>query len=151
MTSRETGRHFSRYLLIISLAVIILDQLTKYLVKTRLAESIAITKFLSISLITNTGAAFGILQNKNQLFIWISIMVLGFIFYHFGKIKTKADYIAISLVIGGIIGNLIDRIVYGYVIDFIDFSFWPAFNVADSSISIGVVILLISSIIEKST
>jgi signal peptidase II len=80
----------------------------------------------------------------NPLLIWISLMVIGAILYNYEKIpKENIPQISFALITGGAIGNLISRIFYGYVIDFIDFRVWPAFNIADSAITIGAVMLVI--------
>jgi len=84
------------------------------------------------------------LKGMNLLLIWVSIIVIGAILYNYNKIpKDKVPQTAFALIIGGAIGNLIDRIVIGKVKDFIDFRVWPAFNIADSAISIGAVLLII--------
>ncbi|MEA2036925.1 MAG: signal peptidase II, partial [Nanoarchaeota archaeon] len=94
--------------------------------------------------IQNTGAGFGILKGWNAILIFISLIIIGIILFNFDKItKEKPIYIPVALVLGGAIGNLIDRIFIGHVIDFISFTFWPAFNVADSGITIGAIWLII--------
>ena len=127
--------------------IIILDQLTKYIVdKTMyLHQSIPlINNILHFTYIQNTGAGFGILKNMNSLLIWVSVIVIGIILYNYDKIPQKNfPQIATALIIGGAFGNLISRIFIGYVTDFIDFRIWPAFNVADSAITIGAIGLII--------
>lgn len=125
--------------------VVILDQITKLFANTILANGdIKLCSFFSFKLIKNTGAGFGIL-NQNPLVITILsfIITVALIFYVF---KDKKDIVLFSLIIGGAIGNLINRIFIGSVTDFIYFSFWPAFNLADSAISIGVIILIYNEI-----
>ena len=126
---------------LIAFIVIILDQLTKLLILSKLtvSQSIPLIKnFFHITFITNTGAGFGILKNQNSLFIFIAIVVLGIIFYYYDKIPgTKPMIVAFGFLLGGIIGNLVDRIFHGHVIDFIDFRIWPAFNIADSAITLS--------------
>lgn len=137
--SRNTGNYFW-----IIIAAIVLDQLTKYLVKINLVinEPISLIKnFLNFTYITNTGSAFGILKGANLYLLFFSLIVLGLIMFYWDKIRLK-EKIFFALIAGGIIGNLIDRISYGYVIDFINFTFWPAFNVADSLLTIGIVGLI---------
>ena len=140
MSKTKKRKSYGNYFLI-ALAVIILDQLTKNLFTK---EIILIKDFLKITFITNTGSAFGTLQGFNSHLIFFSLIVLGAILFYWDKIENK-EKIFYTLIIGGIIGNLIDRIVYGYVIDFISFSFWPAFNVADSALTIGIIGLIILS------
>ncbi|MBN2052802.1 signal peptidase II [Candidatus Woesearchaeota archaeon] len=125
---------------IILIALVIIDQLLKYFFeKTRFFADLGI---FALHYATNTGASFGMLQGNNILFIWISIMVLGIIMLNADKIK-KEHTIPLILIVSGIIGNLIDRIFRGYVVDFIDFKFWPVFNLADSLVVIGVIWLII--------
>lgn len=131
----------------ISLFIILLDQLTKYIVSKymELHQSIPFVKnVLHLTYIQNTGAGFGILKGWNMLLIFISLTIIGVILFYFDRIvKEKPVYIPVALVLGGAVGNLIDRIFLGHVIDFIDFRIWPAFNVADSCITIGALWLIV--------
>ena len=111
---------------LLALTLILLDQLTKYFFGT--------TK--------NYGAAFGILQGWKLLFVIISFFVIGFILYYKDKIEGYGYY-GLILLFSGTIGNLVDRLVFGYVRDFIDLGFWPSFNLADSFNTIGVILLII--------
>ena len=114
---------------LIALAVIILDQITKKLFEHG---------FLGIKAVYNTGAGFSILQGNNLGLLFFALMVLGALFYFYDRFpKSRFFYIMIGLAIGGIIGNCIDRIFLGHVIDFIDLGFWPVFNAADSAVVIG--------------
>ncbi|MEW6068334.1 MAG: signal peptidase II [Nitrospirota bacterium] len=139
--------------LIVSL-VIILDQITKYLIKNYLSpmDSIEIFAFLHIVNVRNTGAAFGILKNFSSIF-FIAISLTAIIFVIYLLKKKVYNAIGLSLLLGGAIGNLIDRILYAKVVDFIDFSIgnyhWPAFNLADSSLTIGIGIILLTSVLKK--
>ncbi|MDO8556563.1 MAG: signal peptidase II [Nanoarchaeota archaeon] len=115
-------------LLWISLSIIILDQLTKYLAP------------YYFPIVTNTGASFGILQGYSWLFIIITLIVVGIIIHT----SNKQYHIAYPFIVGGALSNLIDRILYGHVIDFIHMPYWksfPVFNLADVSITIGGVLL----------
>lgn len=130
---------------LIILAVVVLDQLAKCIIKANISlnESVPIIKgFLNFAFITNTGSVFGILKGFNSGMIFISLIVLGLIIFYWHELKIHEKFYFL-LIIGGILGNLIDRIIYGHVIDFISFSFWPAFNVADSAITIGIISLII--------
>ena len=131
----------------ITLFIILLDQLTKYLTSKYMAlhQSTPIIKnILHLTYIQNTGAGFGILKGWNTILIFISLIIIGVILFYFDRIiKEKQIHIPIALILGGAIGNLIDRIFLGHVIDFIDFRIWPAFNVADSCITIGALWLII--------
>jgi len=133
----------------LALFALILDQLSKYIVSSSLdiGQSKDIIKgIFSVTLVYNTGAAFGIFKNQALFFIIISILAIAFIAV---LIKRKtgtlslADF-ALGLILGGAIGNLIDRLRFGCVIDFLDFKVWPVFNIADSAITIGVFLLIIS-------
>lgn len=148
----------------IAIFVIILDQLTKYLVVQELAlyESIPIFTGFNITLAHNMGAAFSFLSDAGgwQRYFFISLgttvsIVLVFWMKSLTK-KQKCLFYALALVLGGVIGNVWDRVAYGYVIDFIDVSLsfiplrifnpWPTFNIADSAIFIGAILLIIDAI-----
>jgi len=127
----------------ITLVVLLIDQITKYLAK-QCEYSIELTDFFSITYGENTGAAFGILQNANIFLVVLTlIVVIGIIYYKY-KNKIEENMISfVALLLGGASGNLVDRIFRGYVIDFINFSFWPSFNVADMGITLGVMGMII--------
>lgn len=131
----------------ISFFVLLLDQVIKRIIiqYLTLGESIPIiSNYVSLTLIYNTGAGFGILKGNNKLLIFATIIILGIIFYYYDKLpENRYVYSAVGLIIGGTLGNLLDRLKYGHVVDFIDLGFWPAFNLADSAITIGVAILFI--------
>ncbi|MAG08550.1 signal peptidase II [Candidatus Woesearchaeota archaeon] len=131
----------------IAIILILVDQLTKFLVMRNLSlsQSVPVIKnILHITLIKNTGAAFGIFRNTNTVLIWVTVIVIGFILFYFDKIAdSKLSSVFTAFILSGAVGNLIDRIRLGYVVDFIDFGFWPAFNVADSAIVVGVIGLVV--------
>lgn len=106
---------------------------------------------LFITHVHNTGGAFGLFSNLRFLFIIMGIIVPVLIMIFYKKLfeKGKVWIIAAALVTGGAIGNEIDRVMYGYVIDFLDVRFWPIFNVADIAISAGIVLLFIALLTEK--
>ncbi|TCS94606.1 signal peptidase II [Hazenella coriacea] len=146
----------------IALFILIVDQGTKWFVvkKMSLYESIAIIdQFFYFTSHRNRGAAFGILQNQQWLFIVITFVVIGIIVYYLWQLKNKHPWMsfAFASILGGAIGNLIDRIRTGEVVDFFHFQFgsyhYPIFNVADSAIVIGVTILVIITLFhsEKET
>lgn len=141
-------------IIILSIIFLIIDQITKILVVNSLVpgENIEIIKnIFSIIYTNNTGAAFSILLGKRIFLIVVAVLIIGVLLYYIkrNKIEKKIDIIALSFVIGGSLGNLIDRIVRGYVIDFISIKIgnynFPIFNVADILIVIGVFLLLLSS------
>ncbi len=128
--------------------IVFIDQITKYLIRKNLSphEVIKILPGLNIVHVSNTGAAFGILRGAGNLFfIGISIIAIAVILYLL--IKEKRHFLPYSLILGGAMGNLIDRITIGHVTDFIDLYagklHWPAFNVADSCLTIGIIMLFI--------
>jgi signal peptidase II len=136
--------------------ILVLDQLTKMIVDRTMSlhESIPIIDgFFSLTYVRNTGAAFGIFSGSHEAFrlpflILVSLLALGFVVVMLKRLRDDETGLitALSLIIGGAIGNLVDRVLYGEVIDFLDFYWshyhWPAFNVADSCITIGVLITL---------
>ena len=139
-----------KYLTIFSITLIIIfiDQITKFLIKINfeLNQTLPILKnIFHLTYIHNFGAGFGILQQQRFILIFISIIVIGFILFYLDRIKEKERLlqILVGFILGGTIGNLIDRIAYGYVIDFLDFRVWPIFNFADSFVTIGVIGLII--------
>jgi len=142
----------------IALAVIILDQITKWLVvqHMEIRESIPlIENVLYLTSHRNTGAAFGILQGQMWLFFIATAVVFGVVTYYIQKYTKGQKWFGVSLglVLGGAIGNFIDRLLQGAVVDFIDvyiFSYnFPIFNVADSALVVGVIMLMIHVIQEE--
>jgi len=126
--------------------VIILDQVSKYIIRANLGinDSIKILgNLIRITYVKNTGISFGLFKGHNILFLLLSILV--FILLLFIFIRDKKYAIQLSLIMGGIVGNVIDRIILGYVVDFIDIAVWPVFNIADTAISVGIVWLLFAS------
>jgi len=139
--------------LLISLAVIVADYFTKKAIVANLAlhDAIDVLPFLRIVHYENKGAAFGMFADLgNTTFMIIASIAIGFIFLYLIQIRNKAEYYALSLILGGAVGNLIDRIRLGKVVDFIDVYVdkwhWPAFNVADSALTVGICIYLIVNI-----
>jgi signal peptidase II len=128
--------------------IIGLDQYTKYLAATKLInyETIPlIENVFHLTFVKNKGAAFGILQNQKWFFVIVTIIIMLAIIYYIIKKKpgNKLLMVSLSMILGGAVGNLIDRIRYSYVIDFFDFNLinWPVFNVADSFVVVGTVLL----------
>ena len=95
-----------------------------------------------MTLVHNRGAAFGMLKNQLFLFVMISFFAILFIFLHLKNKKNPFLFkVSLSLILSGAVGNLIDRLRFGYVIDFLDLRFWPVFNLADSALTIGALLL----------
>lgn len=142
----------------ISLLFVVIDQIVKILVISKLALQQSITiinNFFNITYVRNTGAAWSILSGNVLLLIMISVLALVAIYYYLIKDKelNKIDIVSYSMLIGGIIGNLIDRVVHGYVIDYLDFKIFnynfPIFNVADTLIVISIIIIGISLLVGE--
>lgn len=138
---------------LISLIVVVLDQITKYLAINYINpyDSIKISPFLHLVIVTNKGAAFGMFKHIGSSF-FIAASVIAIIFVIYLMIRGKEDRLGLSLILGGATGNLIDRILYGSVVDFIDLSIgkyhWPAFNIADSALSVGITIILLTHLLK---
>ncbi|MBI2662062.1 signal peptidase II [Candidatus Woesearchaeota archaeon] len=133
---------YLRWFISLSLMVIIVDQLLKFLV-VRFRPDWDF-KILLIHFISNTGAGFGILQDKTLILAIVSLVVVLLIVFFYKKIpQDKWVQVLMGLFLGGVVGNFIDRMFRGYVIDFIDFKFWPAFNIADAMITSSVIGLVI--------
>ena len=136
-------------LLGVAIVVLALDQLTKAWVLNSLAEGgwwsplPGVWRVFRITHITNSGAAFGIFPNQSNFFVFIAVVVALVIVLYYRYLPTGSWLIRLSLglQLGGAIGNLLDRLRYGHVVDFVDIGFWPIFNVADLAIVIGVGIL----------
>jgi len=149
---RDSIKKATLCLIVIAL-VSVPDQLSKLWIRTHLerGESLPITDRLSLIYIGNTGSAFGLLANQTFLLIIVSIAALLFIllFLRYLSLATTLNMVSIGLILGGAVGNLIDRLRFGYVIDFIYFRLWgnfhwPAFNIADVAITVGVFVLIYS-------
>ncbi len=133
-------------LLVIALAVIGLDQLTKYLVRANmeLGESIPTEGIFRLTYTTNTGGAFGIFASQTFLLALIAVIGISvfLIYLRYIPLKSRLLKIGLGLDLGGAIGNLIDRLrLEGKVTDFIDIGPWPVFNVADSAIVVGTILI----------
>ncbi len=137
-------------LFITAAIIIIVDQITKYLVSSLMHTGQSITvinNFFYITYVRNPGAAFGIFPYQTAFFIVITLLVVVLIIHYYRILSDDHKWLRFSLALqlGGAFGNLIDRIRGGYVIDFINFTVWPpVFNLADSAIVIGIGIFLIS-------
>lgn len=138
-------------LFLIAGLIVLLDQLTKYLIRTNLAlgeiyrPDLWITQIARIVHWQNTGAAFGMFQSLGNVFMVLSMIVSAAIIYYYPQVprQDKLIRLAMAMLLGGAVGNLIDRLYQGYVTDFISISEFPVFNIADASISLGVVVLFV--------
>ena len=156
------GRRRFGLLCAMGTAILCLDQWTKYLIVSRFywGESLPIIRgYFDITYVRNSGAAFGLLHRapawfRDPFFLAVPIVALVVILVIFSRLKSGQHWtaVALSLVFGGAVGNLIDRLRFRWVIDFLYFHwkevfYWPAFNVADSCIVVGVAILFLQSFI----
>jgi len=149
-------------LLVVCFGVLLLDQWTKHLVQERLLlhQTVAmIPGFFNLVHVRNTGGAFGIFGGErgglgSLLFVVVSLIAIGSILFLFVNLREdeKTLSLSLSLVLSGAIGNLIDRLGYGEVVDFLDFHLfsyhWPAFNIADSAICIGIGLIVLELLIR---
>ena len=152
-----TGKigYFIKYLLkplLFSIGLVFIDQVSKYIVRSEMSvgDVSPVLSFFQISYVTNTGIAFSMFQGANTFFsIFTALVLIGFVAWYAKNVPglQKPVKAAVVLVISGAASNLIDRISFGHVIDFLDIYVgkyhWPAFNIADSCISIGGVILFL--------
>lgn len=147
---------------LIALSVLVIDHVTKWIVMSEMTlhQSVEIIPgFLRLSFVRNTGVAFGLfddVQSGWKQYVLAVMAIVAVIFIVIYSLRMPANRVllrwALSIIMGGIIGNFIDRIVRGFVVDFIEFHiresfYWPTFNAADSAITIGIVLLLIDTII----
>jgi signal peptidase II len=148
-------------LAITSAAVIALDQWTKHLVHTsfRWGQTIPVLDpVFALTYVRNQGAAFGLLHRappwfRDPFFVVVPVVALFVIFFLIARLPRSQSWtaVALSLILGGAVGNLIDRLRYGFVIDFLDLHWreiyhWPAFNIADSCIVVGVTVMFVQSL-----
>ena len=144
----------------LSLVVIVFDYLTKMAVLGSFApgESRALAPFFNLVLVFNKGAAFSFLAGAEgwQTLFFASIAIVASIVIGFLIIRNESKYLfctGLALILGGALGNLYDRLVYGQVVDFLDFHaagwHWPAFNVADSGITVGAALLILESFMHR--
>jgi len=138
----------TRNLIIIMIILIVIDQISKILITNLLNDNVLviIPKFLKFIYVENTGAAFGILSGNIFILILISLGLIYYIYEEIKRNKSSKVVFSYTLVLSGALGNLIDRIFRGYVVDFVSFTLFKkemaVFNIADSYITIGVILLL---------
>lgn len=152
-------KYLQDYFLLFLIAgiVIILDQLTKSWIRQNLVlgeiylPEFWLSNYARIIYWKNTGAAFGMFQNLSGVFTVLSFIVSGVILYYYPQIPRQDWLIrlAMALLLGGAVGNLIDRLTLGYVTDFVSVGDFPVFNIADASISTGVVVLFIGMWLQE--
>jgi len=166
LPSARTRSFPPRGLLFLGLAimVVLLDQTTKRLAEDRLdragVRSVPLPfvgDYLRFTYVENRGAAFGLLQDQTAFFVFVGILVIGVIAASYRYLPRSGFlvHLALGLQLGGAVGNLIDRVRQGYVVDFVDFGYhsnwWPVFNIADSAIVVGVALLALNALSPGAT
>ena len=140
---------------LVTAAVFIVDRVTKNLVASQIeygSEVAIVDHLVGITNLRNSGAAFGFAPAGAGLFLIASVLVaIGLAVYVLRNPGDQWSFGALGLIMGGTVGNGFDRIVHGTVTDFINFHFWPVFNLADSAITVGVVLLIASYLIRRPT
>jgi len=125
--------------------VTLLDQLTKLIIIKNFVPGeslVVIDGFLKLTYVQNFGAAFGILQGESWFLLICAIaLVAGIVIYQYKQQISGITNVVLAIIVGGAVGNLLDRWIYGYVIDFFDLGWWPVFNIADIAIVSGGIIL----------
>jgi signal peptidase II len=138
---------------LLSLVIFAVDQATKYLVASRfsLFEAVNILPFFSVVYVRNTGSAFGMFKSLGNVF-FIAAAAIAIAVVAVLIVRNREGRFGLSLILGGAAGNMADRLIRGYVVDFLDFyaggRHWPAFNVADSALTVGIGLLLLQSFLH---
>jgi len=130
-----------------SVLIIIFDQITKWLVEKYLyfSQITIINNIFLLTYVQNRGGAWGVFNDIPVLFLVLIPMIIGLLIFFVYRTKDKLEQVSVSMIIGGALGNYIDRLFRGYVVDFIDFRIWPVFNIADIFVVIGGVLLILSA------
>ena len=149
----------SRFGLVIAILVVVVDQASKIVVLNALGpfQSVSVSSFFNLVLVLNTGISFGLFASGDTIARWFLIAVaLSISVLLMRWLANSSDRLVcagLGMIIGGAVGNVIDRLVHKAVVDFLDFHFygwhWPAFNIADSAITIGVVLFVLASFFER--
>jgi len=147
------GGWWSAIFLLTATLVVVADQLSKLWIRSNLlvGQSLFEIGFFRFTHIHNTGAAFGLFRGHSLILTVVAVfgvavlLLYAFLLYRrYPLLNNRLSRVALGLVLGGTIGNLIDRLNFGYVTDFIDFTVWPTFNIADSAVTVGVIIIVCS-------
>ncbi len=135
----------------VAVAAVVADQLTKYLVTAQLAygESVHVAGPLDLHHVRNPGIAFGLFSTLASVVMFLTVVAVLWMLAYFARTGARHPVlpVALGLLIGGSAGNLVDRVRLGHVTDFLDLGFWPAFNLADTFIVVGVVVLLAAALV----
>ena len=150
VASRQLGARWPQWvsLAAVALAALGADQLTKAIVTSRLDlnDEVHVVGPFSIHHVTNSGIAFGLFASATSIVIFLTGLAVAWMLYFFARSGSRHPVlpVALGLVIGGSVSNLVDRVRLGHVTDFLDFRYWPAFNLADTFIVVGVATLLLA-------
>ena len=137
---------FWPYGLLLFVVLLLIDQYTKSIILSIYApnQSVKIFNGLWFTYVQNRGISWGLLQGINEMMIWLSVIAFGLLIFFYEKFETTLEKICLTLIFAGLWGNLLDRGVHGFVVDFIDVHWFPyVFNIADSCITVAIVILLL--------
>ena len=146
--------------LLVAVLAIGVDQVTKWWILASVMDPpsvINVTPFFNVVLVWNRGISFGMFSNESMAGVWIlsllALIIVGFLFNWLRKAESKRVAVSLGLIIGGALGNVIDRVVHSAVLDFLDFYIgsvrWPAFNAADSFITVGAILLIVDSLFSR--
>lgn len=149
--SPELLRRYA-FLVTLAVAVVALDQLVKAIVTSELGTGRVVRLLggvVQLDYTRNSGAAFGVFQTGGLFFVAVALVVSASILVFYRRVANSPQLVRVGLglVLGGAVGNLVDRVRLGYVVDFIDLRWWPVFNLADSAIVVGVAVLLLYSLL----
>lgn len=138
-------------IVLLALVVVVIDQLAKYYIQSKMVPGMSIPVIdgiFHITYVLNPGAAFGILEHQTAFFLVVAVILIIAIAYYYPRIPHgyRLLRLGIGLQAGGAAGNVIDRIKTGYVVDFLDFRVWPVFNIADMAIVTGVVLIVYNTL-----
>lgn len=134
------------------ITLLLIDRVTKRLTMMFLpGQDIELLPYLHLNYVQNTGAAFGMMQGGNLIFIIVALLIIGYILKNWQELCRYGALVkwGLVLILGGALGNLYDRITLGFVVDFIDLRVWPVFNAADSFITVGGILLACSLLKKK--
>ena len=146
--------------LFVAVLAIGLDQVTKWWILASVMDPprvINVTPFFNLVLVWNRGISFGMFSNESMAGVWVlsllALIIVGFLLNWLRKAESKRVAVSLGLIIGGALGNVIDRVVHSAVLDFLDFYIgsirWPAFNAADSFITVGAILLIVDSLFSR--
>ncbi|USN45172.1 MAG: signal peptidase II [Candidatus Woesearchaeota archaeon] len=137
--SKQKGMKFPGKVVLAFLLAVLVDQSTKFLFRNGLDVSFGV---LHLHFVANTGVSWGLFPGKNLLFLGLSIIILGMCWLAFSQFDRRS-WLGESLFFAGGVGNILDRIFFGFVTDFIDLGFFPVFNVADALLSVSIVLIIL--------